>query len=227
VVGSDSAPTVSTLKRSLRPQFRGQIQPLEATAQPPDSHTDLRRQHCHGEQSRQACRGTKGYQTAFWHANSCPVVLIVGARQTGKTTLARACRPAWACHDLEKGSDFDFSSRDFEFFFREHPTQVIDDEAQELPRLFKELRGVIDADRGHKNRVILTGSSSPALLAEGADLLAGRLAIVETGTLKMNERQAVPLPSFYRIFESPLGTDAPAGLLVAIDGGLLSNLHQP
>jgi uncharacterized protein len=144
---------------------------------------------------------------------SFPVVLIVGARQSGKTTLAKACRPDWTYYDLEKGSDFDFISRDFDFFFREHPNQVIFDEAQELPRLFKELRGVIDADRSRKNRFILTGSSSPELLTEAADSLAGRLAIIETGTLKTNERFAAPLPPFYRILETPLGAGTIADLL--------------
>ena len=50
-----------------------------------------------------------------------PIVLILGARQTGKTTLAKTCRADWKYFDLEKGSDFDFISSDFDFFFREYP----------------------------------------------------------------------------------------------------------
>ncbi len=70
-----------------------------------------------------------------------PVVLIIGARQTGKTTLAKICRPRWRYFDLEKGSDFDFISNDFDFFFQEYPEHLIIDEAQESPQLFRELRG--------------------------------------------------------------------------------------
>lgn len=117
-----------------------------------------------------------------------PVVLILGARQTGKTTLANTCSPEWKYFDLEKGSDFDFITTDFDFFFREYPQHLIIDEAQESPpQLFKELRGVIDANRQQKNRFILTGSSSQKLLHNISDSLAGRVGIIEIGTLKINE----------------------------------------
>ena len=133
-----------------------------------------------------------------------PAVLIVGARQTGKTTLSRAVRPDWQYFDLENASDHDFVSRDYDFFFQEHPHRVILDEAQELPQVFRQLRGVIDANRRASNRFILTGSSSPDLIEQASDSLAGRIAIVELGTLKMNEIRQQPLPPFYQIFEQEL-----------------------
>ena len=133
-----------------------------------------------------------------------PVVLIVGARQTGKTTLAKKCRPDWAYYDLENSRDYERISNDFDFFFSENPKHIIFDEAQELPQLFRELRGVIDSDRQLKNRFILTGSSSPELLQEVSDSLAGRIGIIEVGTLKMNELRSEPLPAFYNIFSSTL-----------------------
>ncbi len=132
-----------------------------------------------------------------------PVVLIVGARQVGKTTLAHMVRPDWRYFDLERGSDFDFISNDFDFFFREYSSHVIIDEAQESPQLFRELRGVIDADRGCRNRFILTGSSSPDMLSEVSDSLAGRVGIVELGACKRNELAGEPLSDFYQIFTNP------------------------
>jgi len=132
-----------------------------------------------------------------------PIVLIIGARQVGKTTLAKMCRPDWRYFDLERGSDFDFITNDFDFFFREYPNHVIIDEAQESSQLFRELRGVIDADRSEKNRFILTGSSSPEMLFGIADSLAGRVAIVELGTCKRNEIAGQPLSNFYQIFTKP------------------------
>ena len=78
-------------------------------------------------------------------------------------------------------------SRDYGFFFREYPRHIIIDEAQEAPELFRHLRGVIDAKRHEKGRFILTGSNYPELLQNASDSLAGRIAIVEIGTLKMNE----------------------------------------
>jgi len=135
-----------------------------------------------------------------------PAVLIVGARQVGKTTLARMCRPDWRYFDLERGSDFDFISADFDFFFREYPSHIIIDEAQESPQLFRELRGVIDADRAAKNRFILTGSSSPDMLSGVADSLAGRVGIVELGTCMSNEITGEALSDFYQIFTEPCDT---------------------
>ncbi len=136
-----------------------------------------------------------------------PVVLLIGARQTGKTTLSRAVRPKWHYFDLENAADYDFVSRDYGFLFQEYPRNVIFDEAQELPGLFRQLRGVIDANRQESNRFILTGSSSPDLLQQASDSLAGRIAIVEIGTLKMNEIRQQALPPFYRIFEHELTTE--------------------
>ena len=81
-----------------------------------------------------------------------PIVLILGARQTGKTTLAKCCRADWKYFDLEKGSDFDFITTDFDLFFREYPQHLIIDEAQESAQIFRELRGVIDENRQQKNR---------------------------------------------------------------------------
>lgn len=141
-----------------------------------------------------------------------PIVLILGARQTGKTTLAKACRPGWKYFDLEKGSDFDFITADFDLFFREYPQYLIIDETQESAQLFRELRGVVDADRQQKNRFILTGSSSPKLLKNISDSLAGRVGIIEIGSLKMNEMASQQLPAFYRLFSQPINQTSLASL---------------
>ncbi|MFV2057895.1 MAG: ATP-binding protein [Thiohalomonadales bacterium] len=90
------------------------------------------------------------------------------------------------------------------FFFSEHPDYVVIDEAQEYPEIFKILRGVIDSNRSKNGRFIITGSSSPALINNVSETLAGRIAIVELGTLKCNELYELPLSPFYFLFESPL-----------------------
>lgn len=133
-----------------------------------------------------------------------PIVLITGARQTGKTTLAKRICPDWSYYDLQNGRDLDYISRDYDFFFKEEPAQVIIDEAQELPQLFRELRGVVDASREQKGRFLLTGSSSPELVKEASESLAGRIGIIEVGTFKINEVSSQPLPKFYEIFQSEL-----------------------
>ena len=137
-----------------------------------------------------------------------PVVMLIGARQTGKTTLSKMVHPDWQYFDLENAADYDFITQDYDFFFREHSKNVIIDEAQEAPDLFRHLRGVIDARRSEYGRFILTGSSSPALLQQASESLAGRIAIIEIGTLKMNEIQQQPLPAFYSLFETEITADS-------------------
>lgn len=136
-----------------------------------------------------------------------PVVMILGTRQCGKTTVSRQVRPDWTYIDLEKMSDFDRVTRDYDFFFRQHPQNVIFDEAQICPDLFKELRHVVDQNRGLKNRFLLTGSSSPELLRQASESLAGRVGLIELGTLKMNEIYEQPLPDFYRIFDKEISRE--------------------
>ena len=140
-----------------------------------------------------------------------PVVVILGVRQCGKTTLAKKLRPTWRYYDLERFRDYTFITEDPDFFFRENPGSVIIDEAQRYPMLFRELRGVIDSDRGSKNRFILTGSSSPELSKSVSESLAGRVGLIELGTFKMNETYGLKLPDFYRIFEGKIdGQTLPA-----------------
>lgn len=137
-----------------------------------------------------------------------PAVAILGARQVGKTTLAKKCRPHWKYIDLEKSRDVELVSNDVDFFFEREPRDLIIDEAQNLPLIFNALRGVIDQARTEKNRFILTGSSSPELIKQISESLAGRIAIVELGTLKTNEIFSQPLSPFYQIFAQPLSRES-------------------
>ena len=144
--------------------------------------------------------------------NFFPVVIILGVRQCGKTTLARMLRPEWRYFDLERSKDFNFISRDFDFFIKEHPHSIIIDEAQRYPALFQELRGVIDRDRKRKNRFLLTGSSSLDLIKNVSETLSGRVGLVELSTFKMNEIHELNLPGFYGIFKEKLGTPTIASI---------------
>lgn len=140
--------------------------------------------------------------------NQFPAVAIIGARQVGKTTLAKTVAKNFTYLDLEKASDFDRLKHDPEFFFKQTPSHIIFDEAQLLPELFPLLRSIIDENRSEKGRFIITGSSSPELLNNISESLAGRIAIIELGTLKANEYYKTPLSSFYDVFQNTLSKEA-------------------
>ncbi len=117
------------------------------------------------------------------YLNTFPALAIIGPRQAGKTNFAKHLHSNWQYFDLEKTTDFELIKQSPELFFEQYPKNIIIDEAQELPELFKILRGVIDASRQTKGRFILTGSSSPKLMGHLTDSLAGRIGIIEMGTL--------------------------------------------
>ena len=126
--------------------------------------------------------------------NYFPAVAILGARQTGKTTLAKQLRPEWQYYDCEKPSIFKRIQHDPELFFEQNQQHLILDEAQELPMMFNVLRGIIDENRTQKGRFIITGSSSPELLDNISESLAGRVAIIELGTLILLSIFRAPQP---------------------------------
>ncbi|MCU7836622.1 MAG: AAA family ATPase [gamma proteobacterium symbiont of Taylorina sp.] len=136
-----------------------------------------------------------------------PCLVIWGPRQCGKTILSTMLRPKWKYFDLENPQTFDKIHEDMNFFFNQNNTDIIIDEAQLSSKLFQVLRGVIDEKRELNNRFILTGSSSPELLKNTTETLAGRVAMVELSPFKVNELQESPLPIFYSIFDNELSTD--------------------
>ncbi|HVC94164.1 MAG TPA: ATP-binding protein [Pirellulales bacterium] len=113
-----------------------------------------------------------------------PAVALVGPRQSGKTTLARQIGGEY--FDLEQEPqrlrlDLEWPG------LAAGRRLVILDEAQTWPELFARLRGEIDRDRRRNGRFLLLGSVSPALAAQVAESLAGRLSVVELTPLTWNE----------------------------------------
>ncbi len=116
------------------------------------------------------------------------VVGIVGARQVGKTTLARmVASEEERVHqfDLERPAD---RARLSEPDLALSPLRglVVLDEIQHVPELFPLLRSLADRP-GSPARFLVLGSASPDLLRQGSESLAGRIAWHELGGLSMEE----------------------------------------
>lgn len=118
-----------------------------------------------------------------------PAVALLGPRQAGKTTLARALaatRPGTVLLDLESAADRAVLAEP-ELALRGWSDRlVVLDEVQLQPGLFAALRPLIDADR-RPGRFLLLGSASGALLRQSAESLAGRVDYLELTPLRADE----------------------------------------
>ncbi len=113
-----------------------------------------------------------------------PAVALVGPRQCGKTTLARGLGGAY--YDLEQEPER--LRLDLEWEARTAGRQrIVLDEAQAWPEIFARVRGAIDQDRKRQGRFLLLGSVAPALAANSAESLTGRLSTLELTPLQWSE----------------------------------------
>jgi predicted AAA+ superfamily ATPase len=121
--------------------------------------------------------------------SSNPVVGIIGARQVGKTTLARQYIKKWngPVHffDLEDPRD-EAKLADPMIALEGLQGLIILDEIQRTPGIFKVLRVLCDRDP-LPARFLVLGSASPELLQQSAETLAGRISYLELGGLGLNE----------------------------------------
>ena len=118
-----------------------------------------------------------------------PVVAVLGARQVGKTTLARQLEADWdgpkRHFDLEDPDD-QARLADPAFVLRELEGLVVLDEIQLRPDIFPLLR--VLADRPDiPARFLILGSAAPELLKHTAESLAGRVVFHELDGLALHE----------------------------------------
>lgn len=115
-----------------------------------------------------------------------PAVVLTGARQAGKTTLARDVWPTASYVSLDHPAEADQAQRAPEAFLARWPSPAILDEIQYAPELFRWLKIAIDRDR-RPGRYLLAGSQSFTLMAGISESLAGRAAVLTLPTLSVDE----------------------------------------
>ena len=117
-----------------------------------------------------------------------PAVLIVGARQVGKTTLVRQAFPRLPYCDVEEPRTRQLFTTDPTFQIESRVTRgLILDEAQCVPEIFASLRSLIDRQRRLNGRFLILGSAQPSLLRQVSETLAGRVGILELDPLTAHE----------------------------------------
>ena len=121
------------------------------------------------------------------------MVVLTGARQTGKTSTLRRLFPGHAFVSLDLPTEAEQAEKEPQAFLRRHAAPVILDEAQYAPALFRHLKVAVDAERSRNGRFLLTGSQKFTLMKGVSESLAGRVDIIELETLSLAEiRGALP-----------------------------------
>lgn len=119
-------------------------------------------------------------------------VLVLGARQVGKTTLLKHLFPKAGYFLFDPVQDLYNARRDPDMFLAETRPPLILDEIQYVPEVLASLKRKID-QVDQVGQYFLTGSQNFASLRQVSESLAGRVVIVELWPLTLLEAHQIPL----------------------------------
>ncbi|MET9492103.1 ATP-binding protein [Nocardia sp. NPDC006630] len=121
------------------------------------------------------------------------VVLINGARQVGKSTLARtvAGERVAEWRDLDRPLDRESADTDPIGFIESDDGLMVIDEIQRVPELLLAIKSEVDADP-RPGRFLLTGSSRLLGLRDLPDTLVGRMETIELWPFSQGEIDSTP-----------------------------------
>lgn len=141
-----------------------------------------------------------------------PVVLIVGPRRAGKTTLVRKMGEAGRTYiTLDDQTALEAAQSDPAGFIRGLDRAIID-EIQRAPDLLLAIKKTVDEDY-RAGRFLLTGSANVLTLPRIADSLAGRMETIQMLPLARAEVKGRRTPTFLkRLFEGKLRSQRDAAI---------------
>ena len=160
------------------------------------------------------------------------ILVITGARQTGKTTLCENLLPGLlnlpfayiSFDDPDERLRFQHSAIDILESFDE--PLIILDEVQKLPSLFDPLKYVVDKQKksGHKSVFILTGSSQLLLMKNIKETLAGRVALFHMYPFSLAEVLGIgSMPFMTKIWREKTIRDSDLRVFSAISPEVIRN----
>lgn len=113
------------------------------------------------------------------------MILLSGARQTGKTTVVKKAFPGYPYISVEDPvARAELSRYSAQEWYKRFPVAIID-EIQKMPSLFETLQTVYDLYPD--SRYIFSGSSRMLLLRSASETMAGRCALMEMDPLMIPE----------------------------------------
>jgi uncharacterized protein len=122
------------------------------------------------------------------YMRSFSAVLVLGARQVGKTTFIRQALAKTHAYVLLEDPDVrELAINDPRSFFKKFPPPLIIDEFQYAPQLISYLQGLIDENRKMKGHFVLTGSQNFQMMEQVTQSLAGRIGVLTLYGLSSHE----------------------------------------
>ncbi|HIZ51741.1 MAG TPA: ATP-binding protein [Candidatus Pseudomonas excrementavium] len=140
--------------------------------------------------------------------NDSPVLLINGARQTGKSTLAQSLRPGIRYLTLDNPAVLAAAHADPFGFIAGLDGPVCLDEVQRALEIFLAIKAEVDKQRT-PGRFLLTGSANVLLLPKMADSLAGRMEVLELWPLAQCEIAQQPASLIDELFAGHFANSYP------------------
>lgn len=174
--------------------------------------------------------------TIITRLNQEQVVVLTGARQTGKTTLCEMHLP----ERLDLSFTYiSFDDPDERLRFQRSAVQILEsittplvvlDEVQKIPQLFDPLKLVVDRERkkpaNKRKRFVLTGSSQLLLMKNIRETLAGRVALCQMYPFSLFELTGGGEPPLLsRIWQDQALSPQDAGRLPLVSPGQLRTLR--
>ncbi len=163
-----------------------------------------------------------------------PVVLLHGARQTGKTTLARMLQnEGYFDHylTLDSAGVRSLAQADPEGFLSGYSGRVILDEVQRVPDLLIAIKRRVDENR-LPGQYLLTGSANVFTVPRVAETLTGRVAVFTLWSLSQGELSGVREDFIGRAFQEPFQLPSVSPILRAemiqriVTGGYPEAVHR-
>jgi predicted AAA+ superfamily ATPase len=140
-----------------------------------------------------------------------PVVLLNGARQTGKTTIAQAvARKSRAeFFTFDDAATLALAAGDPAGFVGNLPAPAVLDEIQKVPDLFPAIKLAVDRNR-RPGRFLLTGSANVMTLPRLSESLAGRMEVIPLFPFSAGERAGRREGLVKRLFAGEIAKSKPA-----------------
>ncbi len=139
-------------------------------------------------------------------ARTMPVVVVTGARQTGKSTLVKELlpgrRPYYSLDDLDVRAQAERAPREL----LARGDQLVLDEVQRVPDLLLAVKSAVDEER-RPGQYILTGSANLLLMGRVSESLAGRANYLTLWPLTRREAVGLGRAGIWSdLFEEPVKT---------------------